>query len=202
MRTPTLLVALLCVVTGCANAPEAALADLREARKAALNRPRRIIFNNDGNEPVYKTADLSAESFLQQRTTGLIGSQVDCISYCTWSSGFGLFTHDTKVGQVFATKEGMFSVNRTAELLAAGTDPLMVMTDFGRKHGIEIFWSFRMNDTHDGAGAEYGPIMLRANRLKTEHPDYMIGTATKKPNGIKPSLVQRGSFQGVAKCYD
>ena len=181
MRTPALLVVLLCVVTGCANAPEDALAELREARKAALNRPRRIIFNNDGNEPVYKTADHSAESFLQQRTTGLLGSQVDCISYCTWSSGFGLFTHDTKVGQVFATKEGMFSVNRTAELLAAGTDPLKVMTDFGGKHGIEIFWSFRMNDTHDGAGAEYGPIMLRANRLKTEHPDYMIGTATKKP---------------------
>ena len=115
------------------------------------------------------------------QSTGLLGSQVDCISYCTWSAGFGLFTHATKVGQVFATKEGMFSVNRTPELLAAGTDPLKVMTDFGRKHGIEIFWSFRMNDTHDGAGAEYGPIMLRANRLKTEHPDYMIGTAAKKP---------------------
>jgi len=181
MRTTVLFAALLCLLSGCANAPDASLAELREARKAALNRQRRIIFNNDGNEPVYKTEDNSAEAFLKLRTTGLIGSQVDCISYCTWSSGFGMFTHDTKVGQVFTTKEAMFATNRTAELLAAGTDPLKVMTDFGRRHGVEVFWSFRMNDTHDGAGADYGPVMLRANRLKTGHPEYMIGTAAKKP---------------------
>lgn len=181
MRPLLLCCAVLCVITGCAKAPEAALTELRAARKAALDRPRRIIFNNDGNEPVYKAEDDSPEAFLRLRTTGLIGSQVDCISYCTWSSGFGMFTHDTKVGQVFTTKEAMFSTNRTAELLAAGTDPLKVMTDFGRKHGIEVFWSFRMNDTHDGSGADYGPVMLRANRLKTEHPEYMIGTAAKKP---------------------
>ena len=33
MRTPALLAALLCIVTGCANAPEAALAELRAGRK-------------------------------------------------------------------------------------------------------------------------------------------------------------------------
>lgn len=181
MRPLLLCCAVLCVITGCADAPADALPELREARKATLDRPRRIIFNNDGNEPVYKAEDVSPEAFLRLRTTGLVGSQVDCISYCTWSSGFGMFTHDTKVGQVFTTKEAMFSTNRTAELLAAGTDPLKVMTDFGRKHGIEVFWSFRMNDTHDGSGADYGPVMLRANRLKTEHPEYMIGTAAKKP---------------------
>lgn len=181
MRPLLLCCAVLCVITGCADAPADALTELRAARKAALDRPRRIIFNNDGNEPVYKAEDDSPGAFLRLRTTGLVGSQVDCISYCTWSSGFGMFTHDTKVGQVFTTKEAMFSTNRTAELLAAGTDPLKVMTDFGRKHGIEVFWSFRMNDTHDGSGADYGPVMLRANRLKTEHPEYMIGTAAKKP---------------------
>lgn len=181
MRPLLLCCAVLCVITGCADAPADALPELRAARKATLDRPRRIIFNNDGNEPVYKAEDDSPEAFLRLRTTGLVGSQVDCISYCTWSSGFGMFTHDTKVGQVFTTKESMFSTNRTAELLAAGTDPLKVMTDFGRKHGIEVFWSFRMNDTHDGSGADYGPVMLRANRLKTEHPEYMIGTAAKKP---------------------
>jgi len=181
MRTHVLLAALLCFVTGCMSAPTTELEALREARKGALNRPRRIIFNNDGNEPVYKAEDNSSEKFLAQRTTPLAGSQVDSIFYCTWSSGFGLFTHDTKVGQVFATKEAMFSTNRTAELLAAGTDPLKVVTDFAHRNRMEAFWSFRMNDTHDGAGAEYGPVMLRANRLKTEHPEYMIGTAAKKP---------------------
>ncbi|NBY36584.1 MAG: hypothetical protein EBQ59_03900 [Verrucomicrobia bacterium] len=176
---------LLGLLLGClvvlAAEPPANLVELREARRQAANRPRRIIFNNDGNEPVYKAEDNSAEKLLATRTTPLVGSQVDSIFYCSWSSGFGLFTHDTKVGQVFSTKEGLFAPNRTVELLAAGTDPLKVTTEFGHKHGMEVLWSFRMNDTHDGSATDYGPIMLRANRLKTEHPEYMIGTAQNKP---------------------
>lgn len=179
---PALLLSVLLgsVMTDAATAP-ADLSALREARRQALDRPRRIIFNNDGNEPVYKAEDNSPEKLLALRTSPLVGSQVDSIFYCTWSSGFGLFTHDTKVGQVFATKEAMFATNRTTELLAAGTDPLRVVTDFGHKHGMEVMWSFRMNDTHDGASAEYGPIMLRANKLKNEHPEYLIGTPNNKP---------------------
>lgn len=181
LRSALLLCAFFGNVTADAAPAPADLSALREARRQALARPRRIIFNNDGNEPVYKAEDNSPEKFLALRTSPLAGSQVDSIFYCTWSSGFGLFTHDTKVGQVFATKEAMFATNRTTELLAAGTDPLKVVADFGHKQGMEVMWSFRMNDTHDGASADYGPVMLRANRLKTEHPDYLIGTAQNKP---------------------
>ncbi len=140
-----------------------------------------MIFNNDGNEPVYLCRTTAPEDLLGHRTAPLAGTQVDAIFYCTWSSGFGLFTHGTKVGQVFATKEGLFERNLAPEMLAAGTDPLRVMTGFGRKHGIEVFWSFRLNDTHDGSTAAYGPIMFRANRLKQEHPDWLIGSPTQKP---------------------
>ena len=165
----------------CAAAPIRTLAELRAQREQATARRRRVIFNNDGNEPVYLCKTTSPEEFLSYRTTPLLGSQVDSIFYCTWSSGFGLFTHDTKVGQVFASREDLFARNLAPEMIAAGTDPLRVMTDFGQKHGIEIFWSFRLNDTHDGSGAVYGPIMFRANRLKQEHPDWLIGTRTQKP---------------------
>src|SRR5687768_9389867 len=154
---------------------------LRDARRQAANRQRRIIFNNDGNEPVYLCKTNSPEELLGYRTTPLLGSHVDSIFYCTWSSGFGLFTHDTKVGKVFATKEGLFAKNLAPALIAAGTDPLRVMTDFGRKNGIEIFWSFRVNDTHDGSTADYGPIMFAANQLKREHPEWLIGSLTQKP---------------------
>src|SRR5688572_26165898 len=154
---------------------------LRDARRQAANRQRRIIFNNDGNEPVYLCKTTSPEELLGYRTTPLAGTHVDSIFYCTWSSGFGLFTHDTKVGEVFSTREGLFSRNLAPTMLAAGTDPLRVMTEFGRKHRIEIFWSFRLNDTHDGSGADYGPIMFRANRLKREHPEWLIGSPTQKP---------------------
>src|SRR5688500_17901505 len=159
----------------------ASLDELRAQRQQAANRMRRVIFNNDGNEPVYLCKDTTPEELLSHRTTPLAGTHVDSIFYCTWSSGFGLFTHDTKVGEVFSTREGLFSRNLAPTMLAAGTDPLRVMTEFGRKHRIEIFWSFRLNDTHDGSGADYGPIMFRANRLKREHPEWLIGSPTQKP---------------------
>src|SRR5205085_9261183 len=86
-------------------------------REQCVNRHRRIIFNNDGNEPVYFCTNATAGELLRSRTAPLAGSQVDSIFYCTWSSGFGLFTHHTKVGQVFTTREAMFSENRTQEFL-------------------------------------------------------------------------------------
>lgn len=192
MRSPCRLLPTVMFVLGVscgavvypAGPPPASIDQLRAARREAANRPRRLIFNNDGNEPVYAMAEptpLTAAALLECRTTALADTQVACISYCTWSSGFGLFTHGTTVGQVFSTKEGLFAPNRAPELLAAGVDPLRVMVDFAHRHGREIFWSLRMNDTHDGSKTDYGPIMLRANALKTAHPEWMIGSADDKP---------------------
>src|SRR5690606_22396320 len=65
--------------------------------------------------------------------------------------------------------------------LDAGTDPLAVVAEFCKAHEIELFWSLRMNDTHDGSRTDYGPIMLRSNRLKLEHPEYLLGTRSKRP---------------------
>lgn len=152
----------------------------KPARQAAASKLRRLIFNNDGNEPVYSIKQLTAEDLLSTRTTPLAGSQVDAIFYCTWSSGFSLFTHDTKAGQVFAAREGLFKTNKAPELLAAGIDPMRVMTDFAHRHQMESFWSFRLNDTHDGSLAEYGPLMFAANKLKRDHPEWLFGKPGEK----------------------
>lgn len=151
-------------------------------RRQAASRQRTIIFNNDGNEPVYFLKNPTAEELLQSRTSALVGSQVDTIFYCTWSSGLGLFTHATKVGQVFNTREGPFAPNLTQALLDSGNDPLKVMVEFGKKHNKEIFWSLRMNDVHDSnTESDWGPIMFRANRFKAENPDVLFGTPYNPP---------------------
>ena len=184
MKTTLLLATLgllLSALSAAAQTPIRSLDELRTLRKEAAGRQRRIIFNNDGNEPVYLCTSTAPEELLRHRTAALAGSQVDSLFYCTWSSGFGLFTHGTKVGQVFSTKEALFSKNMTPELLAAGTDPLRVMVDFGHKNSMEVFWSFRLNDTHDGSSAAYGPVMFRANKLKTEHPEWLISTPDVRP---------------------
>lgn len=151
------------------------------ARRVASARKRRIILNNDGNEPVYLSTAPTPEEILAYRTAPFVGSQVDTVFYCTWSSGFGLFTHLTDVGQVFTTTEAMFRDNKMQAFAEAGVDPLHVMNRFCHENEIEFFWSMRMNDTHDGQGADYAAVMLRANRLKTEHPEFLIGTEVSKP---------------------
>jgi hypothetical protein len=161
-------------------------------REECLERPRRLIFNNDENEPVYYCNAATAEELLRSRTTPLAGSQVSSIFYCTWSSGFGLFTHHTKVGQLFATREAMFSKNRTEEFFQKHIDPLSVMAVFAHSNHMELFWSMRMNDTHDASSAEYGPVMFRANRLKQEHPQWLIGSREHRPKYGTWSAVDYG----------
>jgi hypothetical protein len=148
---------------------------------SSKQRQRRIIFNNDGNEPVYLCKTATKEELLRSRTTPLIGTQVDSIFYCTWSSGFGMFTHFTKVGQIFTTREGRFTNNCMPEFIEKRIDPLQVLVEFAHSNRMELFWSFRMNDTHDGSPTDYGPIMFRANKLKQAHPEWLIGSINKRP---------------------
>jgi hypothetical protein len=162
------------------------------ARREAAARKRRIILNNDGNEPVYLAKEPTAEAILAPRTAALPGSQVDTVFYCSWSSGFSVFTHLTAVGQVFTSTEAMFAENRMPELARRGVDPLRVVTEFCHGHGIEAFWSMRMNDTHDGSTADYGPVMLRANRLKNEHPEWLVGSPEDRPRYGAWSAVDYG----------
>ena len=163
---------------------------MKQLRKQAALRRRRIIFDNDGNEPVYYCQETSAEDFLNCRTTALVGTQVDTIAYCTWSSGFGYFTHDTKVGELFTCREKGFSKNRTRDFIDKGLDPLRIITDFCHQNDLEILWSMRMNDTHDGSSAWYGPLMIP--QLKKDHPEYLMGTPSEKPEFAAWTAVDYG----------
>jgi hypothetical protein len=158
-------------------------------RQRAADRPRRILFNNDGNDPVTAIKRPSVEDMLAVRTTPLAGTQVDAIFYCTFCAGFGNFTHLTKVGQVHVTKDDRFAHNQMEAFAAAGIDPLRVMTDFAHRNRMELFWSFRMNDTHDGGASGQGPVLFTANKLKTAHPEYLLGGHREK--------LKHGSWSGV-----
>lgn len=163
-------------------APLSAADSMKALRQEAANRTRALIFNNDGNEPVYEMKEPTVASLLQARTAGLAGSHVGTIFYSSWGSGLGLFTHHTKVGQMFDTREGHFARNQTHALLEAGIDPLRVMIEFGRKNNIEVFWSMRMNDIHDAnTNYAWGPIMFRSNRFKLDHPEFLFGTDENPP---------------------
>lgn len=156
-----------------------------ERHDAAVNRQRRIIFNNDGNEAVYLATEPTVENVLSWHTTPLPGTHVDSIFYCDWSSGFGLFTHRSEIAEIFDTTEGRFHQNVTAAVHEKGTDPLQIMIDFCRDHDIEIFWSMRMNDVHDGTvddGEMRYPQLFP--EYKRQHPEYLFGEKGQRMDGM------------------
>ncbi|WP_438480624.1 sulfatase-like hydrolase/transferase [Oleiharenicola lentus] len=158
-------------------------------RADALNRPRRVIFNNDGNDPILKIKRPSVEDMLAARTTPLVGTHVDSIFYCSFSAGFGNFSHLTKVGQVHFAQEDIFVNNQLPALATAGIDPLTEMVKFAHGHGIELFWSMRMNDTHDAGKSGQGPVLFKLNKLKQAHPEFLLGEPFEK--------LKAGSWSGV-----
>jgi hypothetical protein len=151
-------------------------APLDPARSAARERPRRIIFNDDGGETRVPPAPIPAlDGFLPVRIAPLAGTQVDTIVFDTTSGTFNRFAHDTKVAEPFLVREGRYQHNILPAHLAAGTDPLRVVVAHARKVGQEVFWTMRMNDTHDASN----PLLIP--QLKRDHPEYLLGTQAKPP---------------------
>jgi hypothetical protein len=163
------------------EAPKMSITRLREARTQLAHRPRRVIFNNDGCDCLYypRGEKATVEGFLAKRTTELARTQVDTISYCSISSGFSHFTHDIKVGTLLARSASEFGIapemrNIAKELIDLGTDCLQAEVEFARRQKMEIFWSMRMNDTHDVEHSPQKPYLLFPP-LKYEHPEWLVG---------------------------
>ncbi len=171
---------------------------LRAERRALSRRRRRIVFNNDGDDAVYYNPAGTPQGMLAARTLPLAGSQVDSIFYST-SSCFPCFTHRTRIGEIFTCREKGFRNNSVPALLAAGTDPLEIMVRYCRKHQIEIFWSMRMNDTHDSSTAWYGPLLLP--KFKKEHPEFLVGSAGKRPPHGPWTAVDYGRREVRDLCF-
>ena len=136
-------------------------AALEAARRQAAHRKRRVIYNNDGDDIWAKGAD-TLDKFLAMRHTPLLGTHVDSIYYCTTQS-FNFFTHQTKVAEVFRSKDGSFANNNLTQFLEQGTDGLRMSSQFARQHGKESIWTLRMNDVHDARTAAFRPQWKKAD---------------------------------------
>ncbi len=163
-----------------------ALERLRAERRELAFKPRGILMNNDGCDVLYYPREkaLTAADFLARRTTGLAGTGVGAIAYCTISSGFSFFTHDTKVGTLLDRQPGDFGLqprmrNIARELIDQGADCLKLVVDHAHAHGQEAFWSMRMNDTHDSAYHPDRPYLLYPP-LKVEHPEWLVGDPIRR----------------------
>ena len=131
---------------------------------------RKLIFNDDGGgSRIPRYLVRSAEEFLEQRASGLEGSAVDTVSFCTTAGTFGRFYHRSEIGETADDVRGRYFPSVIPDLIEGGTDPLEVMATFCHERDKEIWWSFRMNDTHDASNE------LLVSKLKKEHPEYLLG---------------------------
>ena len=185
------------------------LSELRAQRKEMAQRKRRIIYNNDGDDigghggstPEGSYID-TPEGLLKLRTTAILGSQVDSIFY---HSTFGMksFFEDGAFKTIYEypdwSEKGFATRNCKALMANYGKDALEIMVDFGRKHGLEIFYSNRMNDDHDW----WDPEIL--STIKARHPEYTIGHA-RAEEGTSPAetlkLMRKGKGPSTKLNYD
>ncbi len=151
------------------NGAEQNTPGMKSLRKKAAHRKRRMIMNNDGND--YSRApegfSVNPESFLNMRSTPLVGSHVDAVFYCT--GVFNVYTHksdETELRTMMSS--GSHYVH---ELIKQGTDSLELMTGFCHEHNMECFWSMRMNDNHD-SGKNYEYLL---SEWKRNHPELLMG---------------------------
>jgi lysophospholipase L1-like esterase len=145
---------------------------LKTWRKSAAERKRRIILNNDGNDARWLPGEPhTLENFLAKRTAALAGSQVDSIFYCTGI--FNLYTQPSKETETRVYPEEI-ATGRDWKLGRDGPDTLGSMIQFGRKQGMEVFWSMRMNDCHDSTNPQ------NLSQWKKDHADWLVGKKGKK----------------------
>lgn len=150
---------------------------MKQARKDAAHHKRRIIMNNDGNDArgLKEGEAKTPSAFLERRSNALVGSQVDAIFYCT--GVFNLYTHKSTETELRGHGDRE-QLDWAWELTKQGTDSLTLITGFGHEQGMEVFWSMRMNDTHDS-----GDKALLC-QWKQDHPEYLMGNKSDKfPHG-------------------
>jgi len=151
------------------HAQAAEEADLATARRKAVQRRRRVIYNNDGDDIWAKGAD-TVEKFLAVRHQPLLDTHVDTISYCTTQS-FNYFSHDTKVAEVFRSRDGSFAYNNLPKFLEQQTDGLRMSCEFAHQHGLESWWTLRMNDIHDAWTPPLRPRWKQADPTRVMSTD-------------------------------
>jgi hypothetical protein len=165
------------------------LETMQARQRQAAWRKRRIIMNNDGGDCLLPTKPVeprTVENFLAQRTSPLVGSQVDTLFYC--DGVFNRYSHHSRETELL--KGGDFGAENWAHELfqIAGRDALQIIADFGHAQGWEVFWSMRMNDTHD---SDDGSLL---GEWKKSHPGLLMG--------VKGNTLRYGGNRWSGVNYD
>ncbi len=148
-----------------------------QIRKTYLEKPRRVMLDNDGcdavNFPVGKTPTI--ENFYAEMLDKMPGNEFDVLVYCPGTVGFAVLNR-TAVGdrQLGTINPGeLLNITRILDE-KFNTDPLELARKFAGRHGYEFVVNMRINDIHDISYPEWLP------QWKKDHPEYLCGIGYEK----------------------
>ena len=138
-----------------------------QARRRAVERRRRLILDDDGDLVYDPEAAQGADAFLGLRLQPILGTPVDSIAWCImWGIAQG--PGQTRYWQ---TQQENRPLNEAIH------DPTPIMVEGIHRHGLEVFGSLRMNDTHDAFGMPEGKLVYPP---KVAHPEWLLGEQSQK----------------------
>lgn len=129
-------------------------------------KPYRVIFNCDGHA-VAKDAEGDLTQWLENLFAPLENSHVDALFWCDGAGG-NTANYASKVLERTGARAGK---PRTYidDWIDEGNDPPKIVVREAQRRGLDVYFSFRINDIHDS----FMPDEMAT--FKVKHPDWMLG---------------------------
>ena len=142
----------------------------------------RLIYQMDSSGVLPASTDIN--DYLKGIVGFLEGSHIDCLF---WHDGAGGNTanYDSDVLELTGERIGEIDPS-LLRLIEEGDDPPKIVVPAAQQRGVDIFYSFRLNDCHDSFGHE----RLRPT-FKVEHPEWTIGVGHPE---VHPSVHRNLNF--------
>lgn len=113
----------------------------------------KLIINNDGLDAFGSYSASSIDEFIKLRIDPIL-SHADYLFYCTGTSH--IFSHKTNIGE-------RFNNNLLKSMDKINTDPLQIAINHTHSKNKKIYFSLRMNDTHDYIYDNNYPVWKKIN---------------------------------------
>jgi hypothetical protein len=136
------------------------------AEQNNLAKSYRVIFNCDGTA-VAKDAGGDFDQWIDNIFGPLENSHVDVLFWCDGAGG-NTANYESKVLERTGARAGepRTYIN---DWIAAGKDPPKIVVREAHQRGLDVYYSFRVNDIHDSFTPDELPT------FKVENPDWMLG---------------------------
>jgi len=167
-----LLAALLLCVATSLSAADYSDAEWAQIRRDFLNRPRRVMIDDDGcdavNFPAAKEPTIA--NFYAEMLDNMKGNEFDVLVYCPGTVGFCVLNR-TATGHRQLRVDDDKSLQNITSILDEkfDTDPVELARHFARCNGYEFVLNMRANDTHDAYYTNW------FSGFKTDHPELLVG---------------------------